>query len=190
MRIIAGSARRLQLEVPPGLGVRPTADRAREALFSSLGPCDGLRVLDLFAGSGALGLEAASRGALTVTAIERDPGHFRVLEANQEKVRRSGIPGTLRALRGDALACRFWPQPLDLIFADPPYAESAAAFRQLLAEPLFPLRAAGALLIWELPDGPGAAGEFLTAATGLAESTVRRFGGTDFLLARIPRKEG
>ena len=73
MRVIAGASKGRPLKAPPGRDTRPTADRVREALFSILGDVAGLRVLDLFAGSGALGLEALSRGAAAVTFVERAP---------------------------------------------------------------------------------------------------------------------
>ncbi|MDX1388993.1 MAG: RsmD family RNA methyltransferase, partial [Acidobacteriota bacterium] len=83
IRIIAGELRGRRIEVPEGLGVRPTPDRVREALFSSLGPdLTALRVLDAYAGSGALGFEALSRGAAHVTMIESDPKTLTVLARN------------------------------------------------------------------------------------------------------------
>lgn len=84
-RIIAGEARGRRLQVPDGPGTRPTSDRAREGLFSSLlslTDLEGARVLDLYAGSGALGLEALSRGACSVTMVEQDPAALRALRAN------------------------------------------------------------------------------------------------------------
>lgn len=92
-RIIAGQARGRRLHVPAGPGTRPTSDRAREGLFSSLlslTDLDGARVLDLYAGSGALGLEALSRGAGSVTMVEQDPAALTALRANVERV---GLPG-------------------------------------------------------------------------------------------------
>src|SRR5947207_14419375 len=82
MRVVAGSRRGAKLVVPRGGQVRPTSDRVREALFSILGPLDGERVLDLFAGSGALGLEALSRGAGGATLVERAPAALRALRVN------------------------------------------------------------------------------------------------------------
>ena len=92
MQIIGGCARNIVLTVPPGIGVRPTAGRARKALFDSLGGrLAGSCVLDLCAGSGALALEAASRGAVKAVLVESDPRHIRVIEENIERVRRTGV---------------------------------------------------------------------------------------------------
>lgn len=122
MRIIAGQWRGRTIEVPPGLATRPTADRARETLFSMLasrlGSFEELRVADLFAGSGALGLEALSRGAATATFVERDPNAARILKNNAEKL---GASLRVHILVGSALTLPSY-EPFDLIFADPPYA--------------------------------------------------------------------
>ncbi|HEX8937029.1 MAG TPA: 16S rRNA (guanine(966)-N(2))-methyltransferase RsmD [Sphingomicrobium sp.] len=120
MRIIAGKWRGRPLEAPPGLATRPTADRVRETLFSMLasrlGGFEDLRVADLFAGSGALGLEALSRGAASATFVESDPKAAPVIRRNAEKL---GAP--VQIFTSSALAL---PRcdPFDLIFADPPYA--------------------------------------------------------------------
>ena len=104
MQIIAGCARGMELETPPGLGVRPTAVRARKALFDSLGEWRGRRVLDLFAGSGALGLEAASRGAALLVAVEQENLHFRVLTRNFDRFSRhqdNDLKTELKPLQGN-----------------------------------------------------------------------------------------
>lgn len=120
MRIIAGKWRGRTLEAPPGLGTRPTADRVRETLFSMLasrlGSFEDLRVADLFAGSGALGFEALSRGAASVTFVENDPDAAATIRRNAAKL---GIEP--RILSSSALALPR-SEPFDLIFADPPYA--------------------------------------------------------------------
>jgi 16S rRNA (guanine966-N2)-methyltransferase len=121
-RLIAGAAGGRRLKVPPS-GVRPTGDRAREGLFNSLGTLldlDGAAVLDLYAGSGALGLEALSRGAAAVTFVESSPRVLAVLEANIAAV---GLPGT-RVLRGSVptVVAGPAPSPFGLVLADPPYA--------------------------------------------------------------------
>jgi len=86
MEIISGFAKNVQLKTPRSFNVRPTTIRARCALFDSLGSFEGLKVLDLFAGSGAMGLEAASRGASEVTLVESAPEHCRFIRTNVEKV--------------------------------------------------------------------------------------------------------
>jgi 16S rRNA (guanine966-N2)-methyltransferase len=129
MRIISGHARRIHLLAPPGQAVRPTTDRVKETLFSILGPLAGCRVADLFAGSGALGLEALSRGAGFVLFAERLPRHLECLNRNLAAVTRA--MGT--ALPPDAVQVapydvRQLPRrlpllqgSLDLVLADPPY---------------------------------------------------------------------
>lgn len=121
MRIVAGAARGRRLTVPKGTDVRPTADRVKEALFSSLQPhLPGARVLDLYAGSGALGLEALSRGADQVTFVERAPAAIAAIERNIAVV---ALPGTeiLRVDARAALAGRIPGAPFDLVLIDPPY---------------------------------------------------------------------
>ena len=121
-RIVAGAARGRRLSAPVGPGTRPTSDRAREGLFStlqSLLDVDGARVLDLYAGTGALGLEALSRGAASATLVEDDPGALRVLRDNVAAVRLPGAHVVAdrveRFLDGP-------PEPrYDLALIDPPY---------------------------------------------------------------------
>ena len=121
MRIIAGQFRGRPLQAPPGSATRPTADRVREALFSMLtsrlGSFDDLRVADLFAGSGALGFEALSRGAAAVTFVETDAKAQAAIKANAAKL---GVGDRVRVLGGSALALSR-SEPFDLILADPPY---------------------------------------------------------------------
>ncbi|UIJ47285.1 16S rRNA (guanine(966)-N(2))-methyltransferase RsmD [Sphingomonas cannabina] len=125
MRIIAGQWRGRPLAAPPGDATRPTADRTREALFSMLasrlGSFDGLAVADLFAGSGALGLEALSRGAATCLFVEQDRKALDTLKANIAKLGAKGAD--VRAT--SVLSLGPAPAPLDLILMDPPYASGA-----------------------------------------------------------------
>ncbi|MDT0341168.1 16S rRNA (guanine(966)-N(2))-methyltransferase RsmD [Streptomyces litchfieldiae] len=125
-RVIAGTAGGRRLAVPPGGGTRPTSDRAREGLFSTWsalwGPLDGARVLDLYGGSGAVGLEALSRGAAHALLAESDARAARTI---RENIRSLGLPGAeLRTARAEQLAAG--PPPpdgaFDLVFLDPPYA--------------------------------------------------------------------
>lgn len=122
MRIIAGRWRGRTIEAPPGLGTRPTAARAREALFSMLaarlGSFEGLRVLDLFAGSGALGLEALSRGAAHARFVEQFAGPVGVLRAN---IAALGAESETEVVRAAVEKLGPAPGPHDLVFADPPY---------------------------------------------------------------------
>jgi 16S rRNA (guanine966-N2)-methyltransferase len=124
-RLISGTAGGRRLKVPRA-GVRPTGDRAREALFNSLKALLDLRgaaVLDLYAGSGALGLEALSRGAATVVFVESSPGVLPVLKENLAAVGLTG--GRIVAGSVPAVVAGAAPQPFDLVLADPPYATSA-----------------------------------------------------------------
>jgi 16S rRNA (guanine966-N2)-methyltransferase len=127
MRIIAGEWRGRPLQAPAGQGTRPTADRTRETLFSMLlsriGSFEGLRVADLYAGSGALGLEALSRGAAHATFVENEAKALAAIRAN--------VAGLKAADRADVrpLSAATLPPatPFDLIFADPPYAPGSGS---------------------------------------------------------------
>lgn len=135
MRIIAGSAKGVRLAAVPR-GVRPVSDVAREGLFSSLGPAVvGARVLDLYAGTGALGIEALSRGAAEAVFVERSPAALRTIRANLERARlghRAAVVGLdVRAFltqRGRNGA------PFDLVLADPPYDLPVSELEGILAE--------------------------------------------------------
>ena len=126
MRIIAGEWRRRLLQAPPGEATRPTADRTRETLFamltSRLGSFEGLRVADLFAGSGALGLEALSRGAAQCLFAENDAAALRALRANVANLRAQQACD-VRAVSVMSLGPA--KEPLDLILLDPPYQSGA-----------------------------------------------------------------
>jgi 16S rRNA (guanine966-N2)-methyltransferase len=121
VRIIAGSRKGHKLRAPPGLDTRPTSDRVRENVFNLIGPVDGARVLDLFAGSGALGIEALSRGAASAVFVEHDPEALRTIARNLDRLRLTGA----RVVRGDVLrtiaqeAAR--GAKYDLVLVDPPY---------------------------------------------------------------------
>jgi 16S rRNA (guanine966-N2)-methyltransferase len=121
MRIIAGSRKGARIFAPKGHEVRPTGDRVREAVFNLIGPVDGLDVLDLFAGSGALGLEALSRGAARATFVERDRAAAETIVRNLDKLRLEAATvlrdDAARKLAADAAAGRRY----DLVLIDPPY---------------------------------------------------------------------
>lgn len=157
-RIIAGFAGSLTLQVPK-TGTRPTSDRVREAIFSALQArdlIDGARVLDLYAGTGALGLEAASRGAVEVTLVEKAPAAARVCQANarlitqRAEARRGGAPApVIRVVaRPAASALVGLTGPFDLVFIDPPYEVEAADVEALLTG-LAPLLAPDAVVALE-----------------------------------------
>jgi 16S rRNA (guanine966-N2)-methyltransferase len=126
MRVIAGTWRGRPLVAPRGDATRPTADRTREALFSMLasrlGSFEGLAVADLFAGSGALGIEALSRGAASCLFVEQDRAALDALKANLSRL---DARGDVRATSVMALGAA--PAPLDLVMMDPPYGTGAGA---------------------------------------------------------------
>jgi 16S rRNA (guanine966-N2)-methyltransferase len=174
MRIVAGTAKGRKLTVPKGLGVRPTTDRVREALFSSIGArIRGASILDLFAGTGALGLESLSRGAASAVFVERHKAHLAVLGRN---IATCGFTDRCRLVDGDSMAALKQLQregrTFDIVFLDPPYRslllERALRF---LAESS--LLSEQALVIAEHPAGdpPGPLG-------GLVIASQKRYGKT------------
>jgi 16S rRNA (guanine966-N2)-methyltransferase len=150
MRVIGGSRKGHKLAAPRGLDTRPTSDRVRENIFNLVGPVDGARVLDLFAGSGALGIEALSRGALSAVFVEHDADAVRTIERNLDRLRLTGA----RIVRGDVL--RTIAQEADagakydLVLVDPPYG-MLTEIQPRLARHLPPLLAAEGLLVVETP---------------------------------------
>jgi 16S rRNA (guanine(966)-N(2))-methyltransferase RsmD len=150
MRVIAGRLGGRRLKAPPGRVTRPTSDRVREALFSMLADVEGARVLDLFAGSGALGIEAVSRGASRAVFVERERGAVAVLEQNLSalelgeevaEVRRADALAALRSARGRK-------ETYDLLFIDPPYARAQELGPELSAA-LSGILASGARIVLE-----------------------------------------
>src|SRR5581483_3851658 len=121
-RIVAGTFKGRRIATPPGQATRPTSDRVREALFGALGDLTGTRFADLYAGSGAVGLEAASRGATHVLLVESDPRAGRVIRDNIASLR-AGDVVSLAPSRVDSvlLAGPGVAGPFDVVFADPPY---------------------------------------------------------------------
>jgi 16S rRNA (guanine966-N2)-methyltransferase len=145
MRVIAGAHKGRRLQAPRGSDTRPTSDRVREALFSILGDITGARVLDLYAGSGALGIEALSRGAAEAVFVESSRRAAEVIRANLHAV---GDPPA-KVHTADALAwLRRADGPFDLVFADPPYS-SATQVGDGLSELLPPLVKETSLIVTE-----------------------------------------
>ena len=150
MRITSGKLRNRTFAVPPQ-EVRPTKERVREAIFSSLGgSCEGLKVLDLFAGSGSLGLEAWSRDAESVTFVEQHAGVFRMLQKNVGALDGAGL-GSVECVRSDALK---WLTKtvgqFDLILADPPYNLPGAMTQTLEGIVKHSVLTDGGTLVYEL----------------------------------------
>lgn len=179
MRIIAGLYRGHPLQAPPGRGTRPTTDRTRAAIFSlveSRLDLGGARVLDLFAGTGALGLEALSRGAAHATFVEQHAAAFAALRANAHRL---GADARCTLLRTDALRLTL-ADPFDLILADPPYDLPALP---TLPDRLLPRLAPEGLLVVE-HDARTDFGDHP------ALLTARRYGETHVSLLRAASGEG
>lgn len=175
-RVIAGTARSIRLEAP-GPGTRPLADRVKQTLFAILEPdLPGSRFLDLFAGSGAAGIEALSRGAAHATFVERDAAAARVIVANLARTH-LGDPDRVTVVRDDAIGWlrdddRSGERPWDVVVIDPPYEDAAALEAALVA--VGPLVVPGARVVakhfWREAPPP--------AVGLLASERVRRFGET------------
>jgi 16S rRNA (guanine966-N2)-methyltransferase len=148
VRIIAGTRKGHPIAAPKGVATRPTGDRVREAAFNLIGPVDDAAVLDLFAGSGALGLEALSRGARRCVFVESDRAACRAIEANLAKLRLTGAlvlcQDAQLALRQERGAGRRY----ELVLCDPPYGDWTA-LEPRLAEPLAAVLADDGLLLVE-----------------------------------------
>jgi 16S rRNA (guanine966-N2)-methyltransferase len=170
VRIIAGERKGHTIWAPKGLDVRPTSDRVRENVFNIVAPwVEGARVLDLYAGSGAMGLEALSRGADAVVFIENDPEAVRTSERNLDKLRFTGAT-VLRRNAGSGLAQEATAgRKYDLVLADPPYAMTD--YTQL-ARYLPSVLADDGLLVLE------SAARVEPELPGLEVRTTRRYGST------------
>ncbi|HEX4641070.1 MAG TPA: 16S rRNA (guanine(966)-N(2))-methyltransferase RsmD [Chthoniobacterales bacterium] len=178
MRVIAGSAGGIQLEVPK-CGVRPTMDRVKAAIFSSLGELVvGARVLDLFAGTGALGIEALSRGAASALFVEENAAAISAIERNLRRTKSEG-----RVRKQDVFAFLRSTQPREpfrIIFADPPYekTKSGEGHSQLLLdshELAGMLEPSGVFVLEKRP------GEKMPSTALWGVSRARRYGATEVL---------
>jgi len=185
-RVIAGEAGGRRLAVPAGRDTRPTSDRAREGLFgtvaSIMGPLTGARVLDLYAGSGAVGLEALSRGARHVLLVESGDRASRVIRQNIEAI---GLPGAELAADRVARVLARGPSGdrYDLVFADPPYAldgDEVAAMLSALADRAW--LAPGALVIVERATRSGP----LSWPDGFVPDRARRYGEATIWYGLVP----
>jgi 16S rRNA (guanine966-N2)-methyltransferase len=185
MRVIGGSLGGRRLKSPPGRQTRPTSERVREAVFSMLADVSGARVLDLYAGTGALGIEALSRGAARAVFVERDAAAARVL---RENLRALGL-GEERAevRRGEALAvlesARKAQETYDLLFIDPPYSR-ARDWQEQLAAGIPPVLAPDARVVVE-------SGRRAQLELPVAVERERRYGDTSITIHRhhAPRRE-
>jgi 16S rRNA (guanine966-N2)-methyltransferase len=172
VRIIAGEHRGRRIDAPRGEKTRPTSDRVRENAFNLIGPVDDADVLDLFAGSGAMGLEALSRGAANATFVESNRDACRTIGANLDKLRLKGSVLCQDAVRLVAGERRTY----DLVLLDPPYGFDAA---RLLPHLSRLLREDG-LLVWET-SGREPAPE----VPGLEQRTSRKYGSTRLTLLQL-----
>jgi 16S rRNA (guanine966-N2)-methyltransferase len=175
VRIIAGSKRGARIAAPKGLETRPTGDRVREAAFNLIGPVDGAAVLDLFAGSGAMGLEALSRGAAGATFVESDRAACRTISQNLEKL---GFTGA-RVVCGEAVwTLRQESHAYDLVLVDPPY-ELWAELQPRLADHLARVLAPDGLVLVET-------GSRTEPSLPLALRTSRRYGSARLTVFEHP----
>ncbi len=155
MEIVAGKAKGISLRSPESNDVRPTAVRARRALFDSLGDLSGLVFADLCAGSGAMGLEAASRGAAKVYFIEKNASVLRLIRQNCTRIQRAGVETEFEFIQCEipSFPARLLHGDLpDIIFADPPYDLSTKLLKSITGNPVFLDWAGKCTLYWELPD--------------------------------------
>lgn len=184
-RIIAGRAGSLTLEVPDA-GTRPTSDRVRESLFGSLESADALRgaaVLDLYAGSGALALEAISRGAARADLVEKAPRAASVVERNAAKVRKAiARDAEITVHRTSVLAYLHVTRgPFDVVFIDPPYDMPEDELTTVL-ELLIPSLAPGATVVVERASRSAEP----TLPAGLFADRSKRYGDTALWWSRVP----
>ena len=145
MRVVAGALGGRRLRAPPGRSTRPTSDRVREAVFAMLGSIEDLAVLDLFAGSGALGIEALSRGASAAVFVDSDHGATHTVRANLEAL---GLSAGVHQSDALSFLSDTGLGPFGLVFVDPPY-DLAPRLGRPLSEALAPVLAPGALIVSE-----------------------------------------
>jgi 16S rRNA (guanine966-N2)-methyltransferase len=183
MRVVGGRLRSRPLAGPKSHAVRPTSDRAREALFNILAhaygdPVSGARVLDLFAGTGALGIEAISRGAAFALFVDEGVEARSLLRANTETL---GLGGVTRIFRRDAtkLGPCYPLEPFSLVFADPPYGKGLAEKALVSARDGGWLKPQALIVVEE------AAGAFITP-DGFTELERRAYDDTEFVFLRSP----
>lgn len=188
LKIISGLARGIMLDTPPDRSMRPTSGRGREALFSSLGDISGMSFADIFAGSGAIGLEAASRGASQVTLLEANAMHVKLIERNIAKLQKAGADCPMSVIRSKAIAGTLLALGRhDIWFFDPPYAESAAYLADLLENDDLLKLWKNSLLIWEMPDTTETTAPFAKIAKLNTHFEVqkRTLGNVDFLFCKV-----
>jgi len=171
VRVIAGSRKGHRIAAPKGVATRPTGDRVREAAFNLVGPVDEAAVLDLYAGSGAMGIEALSRGASSATFVESDRDAARTIKANLDKLRLTGA----RVIQQDvARFLREERRRYDVILIDPPY-EMVESVQMTLSSHLPRLLADDGVVVYETRDKQH-------PELALAERTSRKYGSVRLTL--------
>ncbi len=186
MKIIGGVASGISLSTPKTKDVRPTGVRAKKGLFDSLNSSFGFvgkTVVDLFAGTGGLGLEAASRGAERVYLVEKVAAHCRLAEENIAKIVKAGVEARVEVVQGDVISVSSRLMNIagtvDLIFVDPPYAKFANFYSKLLSDARFAEWAEGAVVVWEQP--PGFRMEEISGKQFWQAGNIRKFAQTSFI---------
>lgn len=183
MRIVAGRWRNRRLEAPRGDRTRPTADMVREAMFSALFDVEGWRVLDLFAGTGAVGLEALSRGAEHVVAVERARPAVACLQRNVAALGAEGYEVRAQPVATALAILRAKPERFDLVFADPPYPVAQVELPLILTAALDLLTEDGVCVLEHRGTDPGP-----EAPAGLEHTRTKRYG--EAALSWYARAEG
>jgi len=185
MRIIGGQARGRRIEVPPGQTLRPTSDRIKEALFNILGPIEDLRFLDLYAGTGNVGIEALSRGAKEAVFVEKIPSLTAALRKNLDRLGFTGRCQILLLETGKAIEqLARSGGTFDLIFADPPYREALVG-KTVRFFDAFPsiLAATGTVIFQHAAAEPLK----LEGDTAFALAQARRYGDTTLSFLRFKK---
>jgi 16S rRNA (guanine966-N2)-methyltransferase len=179
MRVVAGALRGRTFAAPRGTSTRPTSDRVREAVFSILGPVDGLRVLDLFAGSGAMAIESLSRGAAEATLVDSSSRSLAAIRRNLEAL---GLEATVVGQKAESFlqTARRDGRQYDLVFVDPPYRR-ASYFNERLSGALAPVLAPGARVVAESDRRE-------PLELDLAPVDRRRYGDTLILIFHVPTR--
>ena len=188
LKIISGLARGIMLDTPPDRSMRPTSGRSREALFSSLGDISGKTFHDVFAGSGAMALEAASRGAGAVVLLEGNERHSKFIEKNIAKLRKAGVECPIELVRKKfSVGALTIMGKADIWFFDPPYAESGKFLTELLNNTVVTDLFSGSLIIWEMPDTTEDRVVFqqISNLHEVLDCRIRNLGGTDFLVGKV-----
>ena len=186
MRIVSGKWRGRRLRTPKGRSVRPTADRVREAIFNILGDrTEGARVLDLFAGTGALGLEALSRGASSAVLVESDPRAFEVLRRNVLELGAAGAETLLMESRAALRTLRRRRIRFGLVFLDPPYGQGIAGDAAADLEGAGVLESGGTVVVEE-----AARAEEPPFPAGWERAVDRRYGETRVMIFTVGKEQG